>query len=298
MAYFISGIKNAITSRLPQNEHAKNAAKLKQEINDLETSLNDKTGTVFQSKVQETTQTLVQEKKKCIEELTRMNGSYYQDPKSGLKKNWDKLAVSVRKALNVEVERNQLPTISSQLEKAPETEDTRTAKSKIISYLAVEKKRDERQAQLERIIATEKASTPTFEEQTKSKKEALQKRHRELCGEYFGDANGKLDKAWRQYQTAIQSGSSGEFFLKVYKSLEEQRKTIEAELHSLEKQSTIPATPESTFEALTTSSVSKQIETLKDTQIKESNLSGVNWKGLGLSAAKMTLLAAGYILTV
>jgi hypothetical protein len=294
----MTNLVSSIKSLLPQNEHTRQAARLNQEVNSLEQSLTNKTGTVFQSKVAETAQMLGQEKTKCLTELTRMNGSYYQDPNSGLKKAWDKVVASSMKALNVKVERlEQLPEIRSQLEPS-DTEEKAEAKKKIGYYQAIETKRNARKAQLERIIAIEKASLPNFQEQLKQKKEALLKEHNELCGNYFGDSNGKLDQAWKRYQTAIEHGSTGEHSLKAYQDLEERRKTIEAELQMVDEQISIPSSPDRTIESLTTDSIAKQIEQLKGAHANESKLSGVDWREMAIVATEAAVIGSTALLPV
>ncbi len=297
MTHYLSSITESLKAWLPQNTHTQKAASLTQEMGFLQQSLTDRTGTLFQSKVIEHVQAISQEKEKCIKDLERMNGSYYQDPESNLKKNWDKLVVSVKTAVGTDVERfEQLPTISSQLESAPSSERIEDAKRKVNSYQFIEKKRNNRQAQLGRIVATEKASKPNTDEQLRLKKESLLKKHRELCGDYFGDPNGKLDQAWRKYQTALQHGSTGEHSLTAYENLEKQRKQIEAKLYSVEQLLAIPANPERTYETLTATSIARQIEDVKAAQAKESGLSGIDWKGIGATAATTTLITAGYFL--
>ncbi len=260
----LSSINQSIKNWLPKNGHTRQASSLSQEVSSLEQSLTDKTGTVFQSKVAETIQILGQQKTKCLNELNRMNGNYYQDPNSGLKKAWDKVVECSMKALNIKVDRlEQLPEIRSQLETTPETEEKTEAKRKISFYHAIETKRNARKAQLEIIIATEKASLPNFQEQLKQKKEALIKEHKDLCGNYFGDSNGKLDQAWRRYETAINHGSTGENSLRAYEALEERRKVIESELHMVDEQLSIPSNPHRTIETMTTESIAKQIQEYK-----------------------------------
>jgi hypothetical protein len=297
MTHYLSNITESLKAYLPQNTHTQKAASLTQEICSLENSLKSRTDSVFQSKVIETIQAISQEKEKSLQALDRMNGSYYQDPQSKLKINWDKLVVSVKTALGTDVERfEQLPKISSQLETAPASEQIEDAKRKVHSYQFIEKKRNDRQAQLERIVAIQKGSTANTDEQLRLKKESLLKEYRELSGDYFGDPKGKLDQAWRKYQTAIQHGSTGEHSLTAYENLEKQRKQIEAKLYSVEQLLATPSTPQHTYETLTTLSIARQIEDLKRAQTRESGLSGIDWKGIAATAATTTLLTAGYFL--
>lgn len=228
MAQLVSLVKETILHLLPKTEQSR-------QRESLQAALNDKTGAVFQAQLAETTTLLQKEKQRCIDELHRMNGSFYEDPKSILKKAWDKAASS---------------------------------------YLHLEKIRNNRQAQLDKIVATEKASTD-LDEQLKQKKTFLMQRHRELCGDYFADPSGQLHQAWT-------SDPAGE-----YLKLEEERKKIEAELSAIDHQLSI--SPSTSYTVLTEQSIASQIDKL-------SQEASVDWKRLAASAAQVTLLAAGYII--
>ena len=273
-----SYMSNAIKSRLPKNDHTKKAAELSQEIQSLESSLTDKTGEVFQKKITETTSTIQKEKEKCIAALNGLNGSYYQDPNSSLKRIWDKVVETVNDAIGYKVERKeQLEEVSNQL-KVDENEAKKTAQGKIDQFKRVEKLRNDRQNQLNQILSTEKAAAnPEDKLKIKTQKEALLKQHRELCGNYYGDRNGKLDQAWQKQDLAA------------YQKLETQRKQIEAQLHTIDQQLSIPATTDRTYEVLTTESINKQITELKNIQKNESDLSGVDWRKT-LKQAAVTIL--------
>ncbi len=293
---------------LPQNEHSKKAASLTQEIQSLEQSLTDKTGQVFKGKVSNTIHAIQEEKQKCVEALTRMNGSYYQDPNSTLKKAWDKLVEAVYAAIGFNVKRaDQFDAIFDQLNLDPDAlfdqlgidvdpnDKKAFAKTKIDGFKAIVAKRDARQNQLNQILSTEKAAL-NFEEDLKLRKELLKQKYQELCGDYFGDWNGQLDQAWRKYQTAIARGLTGEDTLVAYQGLDTYRKQIEAELYDIEQQLSIPASTTRTYEVLTTESITQEIQELKTMQQAEADLSGVDWNGIASNAAKTALVGAGYIL--
>ncbi len=285
-----SYVSNAIKSRLPKNDHTKKAAELSQEIQSLESSLTDKTGTVFQNKVSKTLSTLKTEKEKCVTALNGLNGSYYQDPQSSLKRIWDKVVQTVDTAIGYKVERTeQLDEVSAKL-KVDQNEAKTTAQGKIDQFKRVEKLRNDRQQQLNKILGTEKTA-PKLEEELKAQKEQLQQKHRELCGNYFGDTNGKLDQAWRKYK-------NGQDTLDAYKKLETERKQIEAQLFTIDQHLAVPATTDRTYEVLTSESITKQVEELKKVQKTESDLSGVDWKKTVKQAAVTTLFAAGYLATI
>jgi hypothetical protein len=292
----LSKVGSSLASLLPQNQHVQKAKELGKEIQSLTHSLTDKTGPVFKGKVTETTTLIQTEKSKCIDDLFRMNGAYYQDPKSTLKKAWDRVATTVHTALGIRTERrDQLTDISVQLKAAPPTKEMKTAERAITSYTNIEKKRDLRQEQLNKIVSTEKGSEKKDEEFVK-RKQLLQEKRRKLCGDYFGDKNGELDKAWTKYQTAIANSSSGVDELANYTQLEEYRKCVEAELFNIDQQLSLLASKDRTYETLTTDSIQKQIAVLRNRHMSESNLSGIDWKGLATSTAKVALATAGFIL--
>jgi hypothetical protein len=290
-----STITGSLAAWLPQNEHSKKAAELTQEIQSLTQSLTDKTGQVFQSKVSDTMRTIQEQKQKCLDDLHRMNGSFYQDPQSTLKKAWDKLVESVCAAIGFHMERaDQLDTVSAQL--STDSNDAKKfAKTRIDAFKGIEKKRDTRQSQLNLILSTEKAASNP-KENLEMKRDLLKQKHKELCGNYFGDPNGTLDQAWQKYQTALAYGSTHELSLAAYQELETYRKQTEAELYDIEQQLAIPASTTRTYEVLTTESITKEVEELKKIQQSESDLSGVNWRGIASKAAQVALLGAGYLL--
>ncbi len=291
----LSTITGSLAAWLPQNEHSKKAVSLVQDIQSLEQSLTNKTDQVFQSKVSETILTIQKEKQKCLNDLLRMNGSYYQDPKSTLKLAWDKLVEAVHTAIGVNVERaDQLDAVSAQLN-VDANEAKETAKRKIDYFKKIEEKRDARQTQLNRILGIEKAASNP-EENLKLKKDLLKQKYQELCGDRFGDPNGKLHQAWEKYQTALAHGSTGEDFLASYQKLDAYRRQIEAELYAIDQQLSIPTSATCTYEVLTTQSITQEVEELKRIQKTESDLSGVDWSGIAASTAKVALVGAGYIL--
>jgi hypothetical protein len=265
-----SSASTAVTSRLPQNEHVKKAEGLKNQIVILQQALGDKASAAFQQKLAETINYEKNEKTKCIEALTKLNGAYYQDPDSELKKGWDNLVKAVRDAgLNVE-RLDQLEEITKKLESST-NEKAATAQNKIISYQTLNETRNQWQRQLTKILGEEKAESAALENQLKVKKEQLQQRHRELCGNYFGDSRGKLDQAWQKYQT-----EGTEIALNAYKALETERKKTEAELWEIDQELTISVSADRTFEVLTTNKIQAELVKLDELQKREANLSGVD----------------------
>src|SRR5450631_4131940 len=127
----VSSIGNSIYSLLPQNEHSKQAAQLESHLLELQTALNDKTSDAFNRVLIDTSAQLKTEKTKCERQLQRLNGSFFQDPKSSLKKAWDTLSNEIFNALGTSIQnRSELEPISQQLQ----DENFTKAKSAIQIY--------------------------------------------------------------------------------------------------------------------------------------------------------------------
>lgn len=254
MTLLISSLQDAnVPLFVPvQTEHSKEPAHLDQEI----TPSTQRTDTVFKNKVIEVKSAIQKEKQKCEADLLLLNGAYYQDPKSMLKMAWDELVQYVSQVgLNIE-SADQLESISDQL-KRDQTPAKQSALSKIDIFKDAEELRNQRQAQLNRILATEKiVANP--EELLKQQQAELKQKHHTLCGDYFGDPNGQLDQAWRRYQTAIADGSNDESPLAAYQKLETERKKIEARLYQIEQQFSSPVSFQ-TFEQLATEALEQQL---------------------------------------
>jgi hypothetical protein len=279
-----SRLPNAITSRLPNiTQHAKKHDAITKEIQALQQALNDKTGVVFKQKVAQTVESVKNEKKELVRILNRMNGTYYQDSTSPLKKAWDKLVTMV-KTVGSDVERlEQLTPISTQLNAATATPATEAAKKAIHNYGVIEKKRNELQAKLEKTIGIQKADGRLEVDlllEVEQKK--LEKRHQELCGDYF---NGELDRAWRQAQVDPTT-------LTAYQTLEAERKHIEAELYEIRHERLIPAAPAgNTYQDITVARINAQLTKLNELQALP-DLTSVNWKQLVITEDKNAFQAA------
>jgi hypothetical protein len=283
-----------IATLLPQSEHCKKANQLAQEIHSLQQSLRDKTGQVFQKNVSNIQKAIQDEKQNYVHDLNQMNGSYYQDPNSILKRAWDKMVELVQLALGFKVERaDQLDGVFAQLNNDSNDANI-NAKRSIDDFKRLEKNRDTLQNQLNQILSFEKtASDPkATQENLETKRNLLKQKHKELCGNYFGDPNGTLHQAWEEYQTALAHGSTHELSLAAYQELDTYRKQIEAELYDIERQLGIPASATHTYEVLTTQSITKQIAKLQEIQRTVPNLSKYNWSNVAAKAAKDTIFEA------
>lgn len=254
-------------SRYQKNvaQHNENIGSINNEINSLRQSLNEKTGAVFKSKVVELVHAVQEEKVYCIQDLLALNGSYYEDPRSALKVAWDELVQSVYTATDFKVERaDQLDNALAELlfidpcnVNDPDGEK-KSANDKIEHYKNLETMRNRRQAQLNQILASEKADQ-NLEETLKNQKEMLKQTHLKLCGHYFGDPQGQLDQAWQKYQNEKTHGLDGEDSLAAYQALDQSRKEIEAKLYEIEQQLSTPV-DHHTFEQLTIQSINQQIQ--------------------------------------
>lgn len=224
-----------------------------------------------------------------------MNGSYYQDPRSALKTAWDQLVESVDQAISFKIEKaDQLDQALEQLNIEP-NQKKQSAQRIIVHYRALESIRNNRQTQLDRILATEKA-TENSDDLLKQKKELLKQRHQELCGDYFGDPKGQLDQAWQKYQTALKHGATGEMTLDTYQALDGERKQIEAQLYDIEQQFSAPASNHRTFDQLTVDAIHEQVKEFKALPLQKTKvLVQANLMEIAARATKTALTNAGYI---
>jgi hypothetical protein len=248
MTASLSKVSYFLTNLLPQSSHVEKIANLAAKDPFAEKSLSKKMDEIFRSKVSEIATRLQKDKQQCIKYLDCMNGSYYQDPHSVLKKSWDKLVKAVQKAIGIQVDReDRLDTLLAQLDIAP-NEAKKSARQSIEKYKEIEQKRDDCQSWLNQIFGTEKAALNlekgvkiNLEEQLKAHKGCLKQNYQKLCGNYFGDPNGLLDQAWQKYQAALTQDPTDTSSITDYKNLEVNRKKTEAQLHEIEQLLAIPA---------------------------------------------------------
>jgi hypothetical protein len=292
----LSDIKRAWGSVaiLPETKQRKEAEnRVANEITSLVTACNEKTGAVFQNKVTEIKLAIRDEKQLCLQDLLLMNGHYYQDPRSALKTAWDGLVKSVDQANGFKIERaDQLDDVLAQL-RTDQTPQKNGARQKIVHYKKLEAIRNNRQTQLNRILATEKAAENP-DDLLKQQKELLKHTYHELCGDYFGDPKGLLDQAWQKYQTGLAHGSTDESSLDVYQGLEESRKTIEAKLYEIEQQFSAPISAHRTFDQLTIDTIIEQVKEFK-ALLKAKDIAKVSLSKIAAKATQTALINAGYI---
>jgi len=290
MASFISSFANKIYSQFPQNEHAAKVTEIDSELQGLTAALTDTTSDIFKNKIVKTKKELNSDKETCLSALTRLNGEFFQDPRSTLKKAWDNVVISIKEALELKIEfRNELEAVTTQLKSRTSNETTQKAEVAIDSYTRLEKKRDSVETRLNEIISVEKTDlvAPPSED-------ALRQRQKELCGNYYQDPSSLLDKAWKKYQKALtDSHANAPELLNTYNLLENERKHTEILLKRLG--SIAPATRG--LEVLTIHSINEEIASLKKEKTNEEALTGIDWKKTAIAATKVSAAAAGYAMT-
>ena len=285
-------ISNFIYSKFPQNEHTTKAAEIKSEIEGLSVAKIDTTSIVFKNRMTKMKADLQDEKETYLASLLRLNGEFFQDPNSVLKKTWDSVVKKVKAALNLEIKnRDQLEETSEKLKKAPQSVLIENARHAIGVYTSLETRRNKIEAELNEIISIEKAdlTAPLSEK-------ALRERQKELCGDYYEDPNCLLDKKWKEYQRALASSSpNASALLNAYNILENERKSNEILLQRID--ALAPATPDRTIEALTLASISDRLLYLKLEEANEAALAGIDWKKTAWNASKVAALGGSYIVT-
>ncbi len=289
--------QSGISSLLPQNEHTANVSRIEAKITKLKLALGDHSSGVFTAKIEKKIAKLETEKKVCEERLAELNGSYYQDPASLLKKAWDSIVDTIDTTFNVRIKTRE------ELDSAPERifenlnaitdRDKFNTKSVVYSnttiaitdYIKLEEERDAIQAQIKKIVVTQKTE-PKFEKTLSDQLKALEARQKELCGEYYQDPRGLLDQKWRASQ-AGNSDASAEFF-----TLETERKSNEAKIFALREQISAGVISGRDIEAVTAESIDKKVVELEKKKLEESALSGVDWTKTVVSTAKVAGIAA------
>ncbi len=277
--YFGDLGRSIINRLLPTNKLTQKIAELDLEIKKLEKSLNDKTSDVFHKKVQEMINLLASEKQKCETELLQLNGAYYEDPKSLLKKAWDELVERVQIALGIHVnDRSQLDQVLLDLNTL-HPDARQEAIQAISTYLKLEKKRDGLQEKLEQIIASQKTGSLPLQEIFLREKQKLENRHIELCGHYFKDPNGLLDQTWSKYVQAQTNGSSeAPSLLEQFNQLEEERKQTEGKLFIVNQHLNVSAAAERSYLRLAENAFQEKIDALNQLKIDKFSQSGADWK--------------------
>lgn len=277
---------HSLINLLSHNEHTEKAADLNEKCTEIQTALQNKTSYIFQVKLNEVIQLFNTIKQKCIETILSLNGSYYQDPRSILKKQWDSL-VEQTNALGISLQsRSQLDAVRSQLEANGNTDVVEA----IDTFYEHEKTRDRTEKKLERVIGIEKASIVDIETNLKAEKASLNSRHLKLCGHYFQDPNGLLDQAWVKLQEAKHNGSSDvSSFTDNFNQLEDERKEIEGSLFEIDR--ALAVNPSDSYEKRAEDSLTAKLERLTKEKNVEESLSGIAWGkvamvtvGVGLAA--------------
>lgn len=294
----VSTVSSAASSYLPQNDHAKKVAQINQRITTLHKALAENSNDSYKTCTNETQEKLKEQKQKIESDLVNLNGAYYQDPISLLKKAWDTVLNTTNDALGKQPKaRCELTPLQNELKAATDQSNPKiqSALTAIDKYVGLEKDRDNFKTQLNTIISIQKTSPNISSENDPLllEKNKLLQDQKELCGNYYQDPNGLLDKAWKAYQKAVDSGSpDANTLLNTYKKLERKRKTIETRLLALEEQISITPHKDRSIQTLTIASINKEIEELGALKTDEAKLSGVNWKETVIKAATIASEAA------
>lgn len=220
-------------------------------IQQLENALLNPTGQDFQKLKEQTAQLLKEEKQKCLNDLAKLNGSFYEDPLSQLKQAWDTLVSTILSLFRIEIKtRGDIDNLRL----------NNTAYT-VQKYLKLETTRDGIEKRIKEIISIEKASNgaDSVENPLLEEKNRLIQRKEELCG---NNNNGLLDTAWKNYKNATTDTSSTLFT--TYRHLDEERRVIDAKLFACNEQIALEASQSETIESLTITSIKEEIKSLKE----------------------------------
>jgi hypothetical protein len=244
-----------ITSYFSQNTQTQRKLEIESEINKLKTALNNRSGDAFKRVISEAGEQfqkdLNAEKTRCLQSLARLNGEFFQDPNSLLKKAWDAI-VKLLQLVGINIKnRNELEEYETKLRKSSGNRAP-LALAAIEKYKKLEAKRDSMATLLDTIVSTEKTISKDFQTQLESKKKDLEKHKKALCGSYYQDPNGELDMAWKAYTAELSAGNSSasSMLLEQFHRLDDRRKSYEAQLCEIEKHIRVAIDPERTVEAL------------------------------------------------
>lgn len=295
------GLTKKLSSVLPRNSHARKVNELEDRLGFFYKTLIEKTSESFQAFVSETIACLLKAKEQCLARLRALNGEFFQDPQSLLKKAWDSIVSLIDLILGKKIEtRDQLKQVTATLKGQAELkgEEIKPALAAIKEYTALEKERNSCIEQLKNIASTEKMgpSGLSLAGALFKEKETLVQRQKELCGCYYEDPAGLLAQAWREYKNAADAGRSEAIIhLENYNNLEKERNAINAKLFILDQQISAPLMTDRSIEALTTASIEEKMESLEKLKAEEAGLSGVDWKKTAKIAAALAFLSGGYI---
>ncbi len=246
--YAVSKLPDYITNQTASQVKKKITA----EIDRYNKVVFDKSDATFNTYLKIVHQKLENEKENCQKTITRLNGAYYQDPKSGLKQAWDKLVASIKLVLGLDiVTRDQLSSLtglSSEVQKDVE------------EYRYKEGARDAAVSRLHEILSVQQSerSEPKIFQDLNQEKTRLSKRQHELCGDYFGDKDSLLDQAWSACAAEDKTPEDEEHF----QNLEQERRANEARLVELDQQLGLPVHPTRNYQVLAQDEVSEEIDKL------------------------------------
>lgn len=238
---------------------------------------------------------LLQSEKEKYEKILRtLNGKYYQDPQSSLKQAWDTLLEKVPLTGQHVTLRPDLDSCMRALEDT-QTTVSMNAKSSIHNYLLLELKRDISEAFFKTIVSIQK-NEPVAADPLLEKKKVLENRQKQLCGNSYEDSLSLLDRAWKQYKQAYEEcNPNADVLHSSYLVLEEERKTIEAELFFLEQQLLLSPTPHNTLTSLL--EIQRQIEFLETQSGEKLRTGRMDWNQTQAQTLRYSLFhIAGHLL--
>ena len=184
-----------------------------------------KTGGTFSKYIDKAQNQLGLDRQEAANRLLELNGAYYKDPLSLLKRAWDAAVKAIEELFGSVV----IQTRKDLEEKHNNFQSSNRIKEAqlIEAYFNLETERNTCRETLKETIGTQAKSSVTI----------LAQKKQELCGAFYGDSNGQLDKAWKKYTAALgTSDPNAEKLLKAYEGLEKKRKVIDIELSILEEQ--------------------------------------------------------------
>lgn len=201
-------------------EQNKSLISLREETKQLRSALSQKTGETFENYLIQAKEQIDQKHKMYKARLLELNGAYYQDPLSLLKRAWDAAVRAIASLLGgATTTREKLEEQNKALLGTNRTEIA----NPIDEYFKLEKERNACIELLQQTLFLRQGSLD-------KRKNELEARQLELCGHYYADPKGLLDQAWRCYSAAGQ-----ETELKTYQQLDQERQWIEIQLSILQK---------------------------------------------------------------
>ncbi len=254
-----------IAPSLPQKSGAANIALLEQRITVLEDTPNREALTT-------TTRTEVSERKTAlITEYLSICGRYYRDPSSQIH-----IASQTLKAL----EHGYNTTAATPFDRTlaePTSEEMRPVFETYQAFTAL-KQRSEAILNEIRAVGSIIQSDPELLAALKAEKQELKLFQHALCGAHKADPTSQLYKASREYKKSLTAndGVASAALLEIYKSYEDQRKTVDARLLLVNQMLTAPASL--TLDSIITQKIEAVVTPIRAQIETQRGNVGVDWK--------------------